>query len=57
MTPDTWQNVTDLLQNLMIIFLAICLWGEHRLRRHIPNIHITLEGKLAPNERRPAADE
>lgn len=45
MTPSGWQSVTDMIQNLAIIVMFVLLLMEHRLRRRIPNIHITLEGK------------
>lgn len=50
-----WQAITDLIQNLAIIVLFVLLMMERRLRRHIPNIHITLEGKLKTDQddRRP----
>ena len=49
MTPNGWQSVTDLIQNLAIIVLGVLWFLEHRLRRHIPNVHITLQGNLKPD--------
>lgn len=50
MGTEGWQAMTDLIQNLAILSLGVLLFLEHRLRRHIPNIHITLEGKLKSDQ-------